>query len=101
MAHCVQQWMNSKAILTLDTSEKAHLVDVRSAEELEVGSQVIQLDFTVRICSRIQISSNNSRKCNSLYLLGVSRSSTYQTWSLFTAPVSTSRSLLVVTSAKL
>ena len=30
------QWMNAKTLVTVDTSEKLHLIDVKSEEELEV-----------------------------------------------------------------
>ena len=31
------QWMNTRTLVTIDTKEKMHVIDVRSEEELEVG----------------------------------------------------------------
>lgn len=34
------QWMNSRVLVTMDTNEKLHVIDVRSEEELEVICQI-------------------------------------------------------------
>ena len=33
------QWMNTRTLVTIDTSERIHVIDVRSEEELEVNKE--------------------------------------------------------------
>ena len=35
------QWLNSRTMVAVDTSERAHVIDVRSTEELEVRDFVV------------------------------------------------------------
>ena len=33
------QWMNTRTLVTIDTSERIHVIDVRSEEELDVNKE--------------------------------------------------------------
>ena len=37
---CFFQWMNTRTLVTIDTTERIHVIDVRSEEELEVSSRI-------------------------------------------------------------
>lgn len=43
--------MNSRVLVTMDTNEKLHVIDVRSEEELEVICHLNKLNFFYAICN--------------------------------------------------
>ncbi len=56
------QWMNSRTMVAIDTSERAHVIDVRSEEELEVLDLVdVQLAYATSFYKSLATGGNVSQ----------------------------------------
>ena len=57
------QWMNTRTLVTIDTTERIHVIDVRSEEELEVSSRI----FCAHAACVIDIQIHNSHSVIHFY----------------------------------
>lgn len=56
------QWLNSRTLVVIDTSERAHVIDVRSEEELEVIDLVdVQLVYSTSFYKSLATGGNVSK----------------------------------------
>ncbi|XP_074642624.1 vacuolar protein sorting-associated protein 8 homolog [Tubulanus polymorphus] len=56
------EWMNTKTLITLDTSEKLHIIDVRTDEELaEIDVSYVQLGYASSIFKSLATGGNVSK----------------------------------------
>ena len=56
------QWMNSRTMVAIDTSERAHVIDVRSEEELEVVDLIdVQLVYSTSFYKSLATGGNVSK----------------------------------------
>ena len=58
----ILKWMNSRTMVAIDTSERAHVIDVRSEEELEVIDLVdVQLAYSTSFYKSLATGGNVSQ----------------------------------------
>ena len=62
------QWMNSRSMVVVDTSERAHIIDVRTEDELEVIDLVdVQLVYSTSFYKSLATGGNVSKALVSIF----------------------------------